>query len=401
MNLKSGYPFPLIRNGIPFDYPKLEKNTHADVLIIGGGISGALMAHRLMNSGMNCMIVDARSIGLGSTCASTSLLQYEIDEPLHKLSERMGERAAVRAYKLCAGSIDQLAQVAKETGFTVYRYKKSLQLAAYKKDAVDLRNELDIRKKHGFELEFLSEKELKKEYGIRASCALLTMLAADTDSYLFTHHLLQFHIPHGLRVFDRTKAVRFEYGKRKVQVTTESGYRIHCRFVVFANGYEASQQIPKKLVRFKSTYVTISETKTDPYPFWKNDALIWNTGHPYLYIRSTPDARILVGGRDEPLLTPAKRDRLIPSKANSLKKDFQNLFPGLSIIPEFSWTGLFGSTPDGLPYIGQYPGKPRSFFALGFGGNGITFGQVASAVIADLLLGKKNKDESLFSFNRK
>jgi glycine/D-amino acid oxidase-like deaminating enzyme len=95
MKLSSGYPYGLIKNGLPFSYPKLEKDISTDVLILGGGISGALTAHYLIQAGVDCTLIDARSIGLGSTCASTSLLQYEIDEPLHKLIPMIGEKAAV------------------------------------------------------------------------------------------------------------------------------------------------------------------------------------------------------------------------------------------------------------------------------------------------------------------
>ena len=48
MNLKSGLPFSLIKNGLVANYPKLEKNIETDVLVLGGGISGALTAHYLL-----------------------------------------------------------------------------------------------------------------------------------------------------------------------------------------------------------------------------------------------------------------------------------------------------------------------------------------------------------------
>ena len=105
MKLSSGYPFSLIRYGLPFSYPKLEKNITTDVLVLGGGISGALAAHYLVKEGINCVLIDARTIGLGSTCASTALLQYEIDVSLHQLIQMIGKSAAVRSYKLCEAAI--------------------------------------------------------------------------------------------------------------------------------------------------------------------------------------------------------------------------------------------------------------------------------------------------------
>ena len=76
------------------------------------------------------------------------------------------------------------------------------------------------------------------------------------------------------------------------------------------------------------------------------------------------------------------------------------MFPLIPFKTEFSWAGIFCPTKDGPLYIGAYKNLPNSFFALGFGDNGITFSQVAREIIADLVKGKKNKDAELFSFNR-
>jgi glycine/D-amino acid oxidase-like deaminating enzyme len=91
---------------------------------------------------------------------------------------------------------------------------------------------------------------------------------------------------------------------------------------------------------------------------------------------------------------------LSKKKSLLLQKDFSKLFPGIDLIPEFSWTGTFGSTKDALPYIGTYDKTPHTYYALGFGGNGITFSVLAAEIIRDMILGKKNKDAGLFSFDR-
>jgi glycine/D-amino acid oxidase-like deaminating enzyme len=80
--------------------------------------------------------------------------------------------------------------------------------------------------------------------------------------------------------------------------------------------------------------------------------------------------------------------------------DFSRLFPDTGIKPEFSWTGTFGSTRDGLPFIGEYKPRRHSYFSLGFGGNGITFSVIAAAILTDLIRGRKNKDAALFAFDR-
>ncbi len=400
MKLRAGYPFSLIRHGLPFEYPKLEKDIQSDVIVLGGGISGALTAHYLTKWGINCSIIDARSIGLGSSSASTSLLQYEIDTPLHELISLSGEKTAVRSYQLCIDSIIKLEKIAKLTGLEDFQRMNSLYYAASKKDIPFLEKEFEARKKYGMPVKYLDEKAVLKKMGFKAPAAILSSVAATTDAYLFTHRLLQYNMQRGLKVYDRSPIVSIKHNAKDVALKTKNGYRIKAKKLVYATGYEVVDFINKPIVKLNSTYAIISEAFNSPQHFGKEPALIWNTADPYLYMRTTNDNRIIVGGRDEEFSSPEKRDKLIEVKAKLLRNDFKKLFPKITFNTEFSWTGTFGSTKDGLPYIGPYHKLPNSYFALGFGGNGITFSQVAGEIIADMIRGKKNKDVELFSFKR-
>src|SRR5437868_11696255 len=107
MDLRSHYPFNLLKNGILNVYPSLDKNTSTDVVIIGAGITGALVAWHLSGKGIPLIVLDKRHVGMGSTAASTSLVQYEIDTPLTKLQKLVGNANAARSYLLCRNAIDE------------------------------------------------------------------------------------------------------------------------------------------------------------------------------------------------------------------------------------------------------------------------------------------------------
>ncbi|RYF85747.1 MAG: FAD-binding oxidoreductase, partial [Chitinophagaceae bacterium] len=350
MNLKSGYPYSLVKHGLVADYPKLLKNIRTPVVILGGGISGALAAYHLMQKGIDCTIIDARSIGLGSSCSSTSLLQYEIDTPLHELAEMIGEEQAIRAYKLCEEAIEKLIGIADKIGFKDIQPKKSFFYAAAKKDVAKLRKEFEMRKKAGFAVQWLDEEQVKKKMGISAPAAILSQSGAQTNAYLFTHALHQYGLKRGLKIFDRTLITDIKHQKSGVTMKTEDGYSIKADSLIYATGYEVVQYIDKPIVKLQSTFAVISEVIEGSKNLWKENMLLWNTADPYLYLRTTADNRILIGGRDEDFFNPHKRDKLLPAKTRSLVKDFQKLFPDLPFNPEFSWAGTFGSTKDGLPF---------------------------------------------------
>jgi len=399
MELVAGYPYWLIKSGLPYQYPKLTENKRCSVAIVGGGISGALAAYCCTRAGMECILVDGRTIGLGSTCASTSLLQYELDVPLHKLKKTVGSRHAIRAYQVCAEAIDKLLALMKELDFKEYSKKQSLFFSRHKAEMESMQEEYLARKEAGFDVQLLSSTEIKKEYGLNATCGILSNKAASNNAYLFTHTLLQHCLTKGFQVFDRTK-VRIVKGKNNDQILqTDEGFLIQCKHVINASGYEVINFIGNKIVNLDCTYAVISESMTTG-SMWKDDIIMWNTDDPYLYLCTTPDHRIMMGGRDEPFVNMKTMHRYVDKKTHLLEKDFRKCFPSLSFKKEFAWSGVFGKTKDALPYIGSHPDTPGISYALGFGGNGITFSMVAAEIIADLLGGKKNGDAEIFSFAR-
>ena len=401
MTLKAGYPFPLIKDGLPFTFPKLDRDLTTDVAILGAGISGALVRYHLINAGVECVTIDARTIGLGSTSASTSLLQYEIDVPLHELTEKIGKDKAEQAYHLCSDAIDKLEVIIRDRGVDYFERKKSLYFAAYKKDVAKLKKEFEARKAAGFKVRYLEADEIRTKFGFEAPGAILSDQGAQTNAYMMTHCLLQHKHKHGKAhdIYDRSPVVDIKHSKDGVVLKTESGHQVKAKKLVYATGYEVVDFIDKHIVDLLSTYAVVSEQYNERQ-FWTDEVLLWNTADPYLYMRTTPDNRVLVGGRDVNFHDHHKRDKLMRKKTKLLAKDVNKLFPHLKFTPEFAWTGTFGATKDGLPYIGPYDKLPNSYFALGFGGNGITFSLIAAEIITDLVTGRKNPNLELFSFGR-
>lgn len=292
------------------------------------------------------MVADSRTIGLGSTCASTALLQYKIDTPLNTLIKTIGKSKAVRSYKLCEEAIYKLDSIAKEINLKDFTYKKSLHYTAKKKDVRSLKDEFLCLKENGFKVSYLEKDEIKRLYKFKSSGAILSDLGAQTDAYLFAHYLHQYGLKKGLEVYDRTCISKINHNKSNVIAITENGHDIKARKLVYATGYEVVKYLDKKIVNLQATYVTISQSMEHLEEVFK-DNLLWNTADPYLYLRSTKDKRIMIGGRDETVSHPDKMDRLISKKTKQLVSDFNKLFKKSEFIQEFSWTGIFGSTQDG------------------------------------------------------
>jgi glycine/D-amino acid oxidase-like deaminating enzyme len=127
----------------------------------------------------------------------------------------------------------------------------------------------------------------------------------------------------------------------------------------------------------------------------------WDTEDPYHYARWTSDGRLLFGGQDRRHGSVGARRDEIGKRVARLVEDLGGLYPLLrDVEPEYAWEGLFATTPDGLPYIGRHRRYPKHLFALGYGGNGMTFGFLAAQALERAVRGRPDPEDALFAFNR-
>ena len=155
MDLVSPRPFWPLKNGLLSVYPALRQDLKCDVVVLGAGITGAFMAHCL---------VDKRDVCAGSTSANTALLQYELDTSLVDLTKRIGRADAEQVYRVCYYSITAIERLLMNTKMAcVYRCRKSVYLASRRSDAALLREERHARQAIGIEVEYWGKEALQAQ----------------------------------------------------------------------------------------------------------------------------------------------------------------------------------------------------------------------------------------------
>ncbi len=93
--------------------PKLPR-ARFDAIVVGAGISGALVAEALTAMGKSVLILDRRPPVRGSTPASTAMIQHEIDVPLTRLRRKIGEHHADRAWQRSVRAVADLVGLARK-----------------------------------------------------------------------------------------------------------------------------------------------------------------------------------------------------------------------------------------------------------------------------------------------
>ena len=400
MDVRTGAPFWLRRGGIPRSYPTLREDISADVVIVGAGITGALVAYELSGRGIDIVVVDRADVATASTAASTGLLQYDTDSSLRELSTSIGEAGAVRAYHAGQRAIDHLERVTNELRRSCgFARRPTVYFASTKRDVPRLEEEFEARRRHGFAVEWLTKAGLADRCGIAAPAAIVAHGAGEVDPYRLTHALLARCEQRGVRIFDRVAVSTPSRDGERSMLRTDRGHSISATHVVWATGYEAEDMVHKTTAQLASTWVVVSEP-LEHFRGWWRRALLWETARPYVYVRSTDDGRLLIGGEDEPCAECHRSPWWFRTKSRRLLERARRLFPQFDIDMAYAWAGTFATTTDGLPYVGQVRERPGVWFAMGYGGNGITFSVVTSRIIRDGITGVPNADATLFGLDR-
>jgi glycine/D-amino acid oxidase-like deaminating enzyme len=397
LDLRSGTPvWSAYRSpSVPAD--RLTRDVKTDVLIVGMGISGAMMAEALARDGHSMICIDRRGPLRGSTAATTALVQFEIDQPLIRLARMIGSDAARQAWRRSRLSLLNLRERIAELEIRCRSAgTPSLYLAGNKLGASDLRREAEARREAGIGASILTRQRLKETFGIDRAAAILSHGNLVLDPRKLTSGLLNTALRRGARFYAPVEAIAVEDNRLGVTVATRNGPLIQARHLVLTTGYELLDIVPNTAHRIISTWAIA--TRPQPKELWPLAAMIWEASDPYLYVRATSDGRVICGGEDEEFTDEERRDALTAQKTDRLEEKLGEMFPQLDAAAEFAWSGSFGATSTGLPIIGTVPGHPRVHAVMGYGGNGITFSQIASEIVSASIAGSDDADASLFAF---
>lgn len=368
-----------------------------DVIIVGAGISGALMAHALSGTNLSVLIIDRRMPVRGSSAASTAMIQHEIDIPLHRLERQMGAEKSARVWRRSARAVEELAGIVRDLDIQCsFERRRSLFLAGESYGARALKKEVEARKRAGIEAEFVDHAALVERYGIASrKAAIVSAISASANPVQLTAGLLRQARQKGVEIVSDVEITDVREHSGAAFVATSQGQIISARNIVFCTGYEFLEGVANRKHAIISTWALASRPHLKR-PEWLDDYLVWEGADPYLYFRSTPDGRVIAGGEDEDSPEAYKDAGKTEGKVRALTEKLHDL-TGISIgRPDFVWSAAFGVTPNGLPIIDHAPGMRNVFVTMGYGGNGITFSQIAASLISSVILGAKDSDWDLF-----
>lgn len=387
MVLRDGVRKSLWQETVSGFLPAVEpQQQQFDVVIVGGGITGITLGVMLQRSGKKCVLLEAQTLGFGTTGGTTAHLNTLMDNPYTAIIKDFGLDSA----KLVAAAAREAINLVKEN---VNRYGincgfEETEGYLFSQDEAQTKELEDIHEaclKVGVDCSFVND--------LPVPIAYKKVLRIERQAKL---HPLRYILKMA-EVFEKEGGVIIEScrvtnsGKADdlIEVETSNG-KYFGRHVVFATHIP----IGVNLIHFRCaayrSYAMAVRLEDGNYP----TSLIYDMYDPYHYYRTQNidgENYLIVGGDDHRTGEEVNTNGCFLKLESHVRSHF-NVSEVVS-----KWSSQYFEPADGLPYIGHLPGNPENVLvATGYGGNGITYSHVAAITLCDLILAKENPYENLF-----
>ena len=368
-------------------YDPLKGDIKADVLVIGGGITGLLCAHRLKKAGVDCVVAEAGNIAGGVTGNTTAKITAQHGLIYQKLIKKFGVEKPRMYLEANLKSVSEFCRMASEIDCD-FENKDSYVYLLDDMEAIE--KELDALHKLKFSTSYVSRTGLPFE----VKGAVKFENQAQFNPLKFLNHISQ-----DLNIYENTRILGID---NMTAVTEHGSIKADCIIVAthfpFFNKHGSYFL---KLFQERSYVATVKESFERPddisassstsNALQVNGMFIDGSGHG-LSFRNYGEY-LLVGGGSH------RTGKEINGGWAPIERFTEKYYPGCEI--KYKWATQDCMTLDGVPYIGRYSKMtPGLYVATGFNKWGMTSSMAASMILTDMITGKENQYASVFDPSR-
>lgn len=391
-------------NDVQMQYPWLSFDEQCEVLVIGGGVTGCIAAHTLSKTDIDTVLITDRPIGFCSTSIDSSTLNYQNELMLTGLSAKVGRDNALSFFRQSGEALNYIEELSKSINNFDFKRRNSFLYTDSADKVNDLHAEYLMRKHNGFDVEFLEKSDARELFSFDVKAGILSKDAGgELDCYKLCHALVEDAENSSARIYENTPACQIVDTDSGVVVVTDNGKRIKAKKIVFAIGYKQDEYLNTVIGKRRSYY--IATAPVDSFAGFESRALVKNI-NSNINLRSTVDNRIIISGLDSATVDKNGRigrlisiEKLINRKYDELKIKLSNMLCGIGpMVVEYQWNGLYGTTRDSMPIIGEDIAYDNTYFDMPNSINGTLHSVIGAKTITGLYLG--NQAENIFSPNR-
>jgi glycine/D-amino acid oxidase-like deaminating enzyme len=387
-------------------YPYLTDNISCDVLVVGGGITGALTTYFLAKSGVNVIVVEKNIIGYGSTIVAPALLDFNLDIFMYKLEKILNKEKSQKIYKLCLNAIDLIEEIDREfEANTEFKRQDSIYFTNRFMQKMNMTKEFEARKNAGFNSRLIDSHDL-----LNITSGILTKnSSAILNPYEFTQNLFEYlNTFNNVKIFENTSVETIKCLYNSVECRTNNDFKIKSNSLIFTSGIDTLKYLEDTdLIELYKIFTVVSSplvikdySKNKNVNFTARDSM--DSNH---YLRFDNDGRIILAGENTKFVQKFLDKKYMNNLANEKYKKLSNYLNKLlntndNIPIEYNYNSTYINTKDTLPIVDEMPNMPNCFCNLGFGSNGIIYSTIGASMLKNAINGLYTKDMNMFKIDR-
>jgi gamma-glutamylputrescine oxidase len=351
--------------------PERRLDGPADVVVVGGGVTGCAASFRLAEAGLRVRLHDAREIAGGASGRNGGFALRGGAASYDVTVETIGRNAARRYWRQTEAALERMASLAGDALITT----GSLRLAADKEERDALRIEYELLVEDGFEAEWVDEP-----LDGRFLAAMFHPGDATLQPARWVRRLAALAAEAGVEIREHSRV--------------ESLAGVEAEHVLVAtDGYPSGLLGPLEglIVPTRGQMIAtepLAERLFECPHYGRN-------GFDYWHQRD--DGRILAGGfRDFALQDEFTADEVTTPPIQAALEEFVTELAGRQLRVDYRWAGIFGLVMDLLPVVGRVPGDERLWLAGGYSGHGNVLGLFCGELAAGAILGRPDPILDLF-----
>lgn len=379
---------------------------HADVAIVGAGITGTSTALWLARAGMKVTVLEGRQIASGASGRNAGMLAHGTTGPYTKTIERHGREKArriwaftVRNHKLAAGLVAELAEQGWDCG---YKRNGSLKLAVSAAELTQIRADEALLREDGWEVEAVGLRDILPRLRFFYRGGSYHPANGEIHPARYVTGIALLAAQAGATIYQESPVLSYTENEQGVILTTPQG-TLHAGTLVLAT----NAWLPELGTRSGFDWLAgrITPTRGQMIATEPLDELVFpcpcSADHGYQYWRQV-EGRLIVGGwRNQSFATEEVADETpgdeVQAHLDAFVHETLNL-PNVKIAAR--WAGTMAISADALPLVGRLPGAQRCFMAGGYTGHGNAYAVHAAHLLSELIQGNEPEEADLFAPSR-
>lgn len=372
----------------------------AEVVVVGGGLTGMLTAMALKAAGADVVLLDAGRVGAGQSSAASGLSGLLAAADFRALEATHGRRIARTLLSgVTKGHGVLAAGLGKARIAGAGDARRLLLLADPAVKGWD--REVAVRTDAGLTATALSGAKFARATSADAGAGLQVDGAAMLDPARIVGGAVSRLAGARVKVFEKCRVSRISFTRSEATVHAGAAAIVTPRVVVCTDAPGALAPTLDRHVRGQQHYHVL----TTPMPAAMRKAvgltsLVLVDRAAQLTVTATTDGRLLLTGGEGPVLAEKTRAAAVIQRTGQLMYECLKRFPAIvGLRPEFGWTTTVVAGPDRFPLVGPHRQYPHQLFSFGTDGDA-ALAWLASRVLARAVERKTDAADETFGFGR-